>query len=76
MSAILLTVSLAIIFICVGIGSALFGYLSHMMWITVGEKVIVRIRARYFESLLAQEVRVNYSYTRDDRLTDSLGRIL
>jgi hypothetical protein len=27
-----------------------------MMWITVGEKVIVRIRARYFEALLAQEV--------------------
>jgi ATP-binding cassette subfamily B (MDR/TAP) protein 1 len=46
---------IAIIFLCVGIGSALFGYLSHMMWITVGEKVIVRIRARYFEALLAQE---------------------
>ena len=48
--------SLAIIFLCVGIGSAVLGYLSHMMWIIAGEKVIVRIRARYFESLLAQEV--------------------
>lgn len=34
-----------------------------MMWITVGEKVIVRIRARYFESLLAQEVCVYNIHT-------------
>jgi len=47
---------LALKFLAVGVGSFIASYLSFACWMIAGERQAIRIRKKYFKSLLSQEI--------------------